>query len=64
MFNKKEYMKKWRDKHKKETKEYNKKYFERCWALKNLRLLPAKENFAKKDKLEKPFQPSLMINGI
>lgn len=33
--------------------------FQRCWALKNLRLLPAKENCAKGAKLDKPFQPSL-----
>ena len=35
--------------------------FKRCWALKNLRLLPAKENQEKSNKLEKPFQPSLML---
>lgn len=33
--------------------------FKRCWALSNLRLLPAKENLIKKNRLEKPFQPSL-----
>lgn len=36
--------------------------FRRCWALKNLRLLPAKENWKKSNRLEKPFQPSLKIN--
>ena len=35
--------------------------FQRCWALKNLRLLPAKENIRKKAKLEKPFQLALVI---
>lgn len=33
----------------------------RCWALKNLRLLLAKDNIKKKDKLKKPFQPSLLL---
>lgn len=35
--------------------------FMRCWALKNLRLLPAQENLIKGAKLEKPFQPALQI---
>jgi len=35
--------------------------FKRCWALNNLRLLPAKENMMKHDKLYKPFQPALPI---
>lgn len=35
--------------------------FKRCWALSNLRLLPAKENFIKHSKLAKPFQPALKI---
>ena len=35
--------------------------FKRCWSLKNLRLLPAKENLLKSNKLEKPFQPALQI---
>lgn len=35
--------------------------FKRCWALRNLQLLPAKENYIKNDKLEKPFQPALKI---
>ena len=35
--------------------------FKRCWALKNLRLLPAKENMIKGSKLSKPFQPALSI---
>lgn len=32
--------------------------FERCWALKNLQLLPAAENISKNAKLDKPLQPS------
>jgi hypothetical protein len=35
--------------------------FKRCWGLKNLQPLWAKENFKKRDKLEGPFQPSLLI---
>jgi 5-methylcytosine-specific restriction endonuclease McrA len=35
--------------------------FKKCWALKNLQPLWAKENHEKKDKLLKPFQPSLQI---
>jgi len=35
--------------------------FKRCWALKNLRFLPAKENLIKNAKLYKSFQPSLAI---
>jgi len=35
--------------------------FKRCWALKNLRLLPKKENRIKHNKLIKPFQPCLAI---
>lgn len=35
--------------------------FKRCWALENLRLLPAKENLIKKDKLTRPFQPALKL---
>jgi len=35
--------------------------FKRCWALENLRLLPASENCSKRDKLYKPFQPALKI---
>ena len=30
--------------------------FKECWALRNLRLLPAKENRTKHNRLEKPFQ--------
>jgi len=37
--------------------------FKRCWALKNLRLLPAKENLKKGCKLSKPFQPALIISN-
>ena len=36
--------------------------FKRCWALKNLQLLPAKENLIKSDKLERPFQPTLKLS--
>ena len=35
--------------------------FKRCWSLKNLRLLTAKENISKQDKLSIPFQPALKI---
>lgn len=35
--------------------------FKRCWALSNLRLLPAKENIIKSNKLSRPFQPALKI---
>jgi len=38
--------------------------FKRCWALKNLRLLPAEENLAKKDKLVNPFQPALLLESF
>lgn len=36
--------------------------FKRCWALKNLRLLPSKENLMKNSELYKPFQPTLQIS--
>jgi len=35
--------------------------FKRCWALENLRLLPARENLIKNAKLDRPFQPALRI---
>lgn len=35
--------------------------FQRAWALKNLQLLPAKENLLKSDTLSEPFQPSLAM---
>ena len=35
--------------------------FKRCWALGNLRLLPAKENLIKHNKLDRAFQPALRI---
>jgi len=35
--------------------------FQRCWALSNLQLLPARENISKSNKLYKPFQPALQI---
>jgi len=35
--------------------------FKKCWALENLRLLPARENLIKHNKLLKPFQPALKI---
>ena len=38
--------------------------FKRCWALKNLQLLPAKENNIKRAKLKKPFQLALQIEEV
>lgn len=35
--------------------------FQRCWALSNLQLLPARENRSKHNKLLEPFQPALKI---
>jgi len=35
--------------------------FKRCWNLKNLQLLPARENIIKSNKLEESFQPALKI---
>ena len=35
--------------------------FKRCWALRNLQLLPAKENLMKRDKFHFDFQPSLLL---
>lgn len=35
--------------------------FQRCWALKNLQLLPKQENLEKHNKLIEPFQPTLAI---
>lgn len=35
--------------------------FKRCWALKNLRPLEAKENMSKGAKIDRPFQPSLAL---
>ena len=35
--------------------------FKRCWDLKNLQLLPARENLIKSNKIKKPFQPALQI---
>lgn len=35
--------------------------FKKCWNLKNLQPMEAKENMKKHNKLEKPFQPSLTI---
>ena len=40
-------------------KSYKDTDFKRCWSLKNLQLLPAKDNIAKSNKLVKPFQMSL-----
>ena len=37
--------------------------FKRCWALKNLQLLLAKENNIKRAKLDKPFQSALQLNS-
>ena len=36
--------------------------FKRCWALKNLQPLWAKDNITKNDKIDRPFQPSLAIS--
>lgn len=38
--------------------------FKRCWALKNLQLLPARENLIKSNKLSKPFQSALKLSLI
>jgi len=35
--------------------------FKRCWALKNLQPLWAKDNLSKHKKLDRPFQPSLSL---
>lgn len=35
--------------------------FKRCWSLENLRPLDARENMKKNNKLDNPFQPSLLI---
>ncbi len=35
--------------------------FKRCWSLKNLRPLEKIANIKKRDKVEKPFQPALLI---
>lgn len=42
-------------------KSYTDTDFHRCWALKNLQLLPAIKNISKGAKLTKPFQPSLLL---
>jgi len=36
--------------------------FKRCWALKNLQPLEAAQNMSKGARVQKPFQPSLIIN--
>lgn len=36
--------------------------FKRCWALKNLQPLWAAKNISKKDRIDKPFQPSLLLS--
>ena len=35
--------------------------FKRCWALDNLQLLPSQENLRKNNRLDSPFQPSLVF---
>ena len=37
--------------------------FKRCWALRNLQPMWAKDNISKGARLDKPFQPSLAIGG-
>ena len=41
--------------------DYNQIDFKRCWALKNLRPMWAKQNIIKQNKLENDFQPALAI---
>lgn len=36
--------------------------FKKCWSLENLQPMWGKENAAKRDKLSKPFQPSLRLS--
>lgn len=36
--------------------------FKKCWCLENLQPLEAKKNISKRDKVDRPFQPSLMIS--
>lgn len=38
--------------------------FKRCWSLKNLQPMWAKENMSKNNKLDKPFQPSLHLQEV
>jgi len=38
--------------------------FKKCWALKNLQVLSAKQNQTKHKKLDKPFQPSLALEMV
>jgi hypothetical protein len=38
--------------------------FRICWSLKNLQPLEATENRKKKDKIDKPFQPSLLLRVL
>ena len=42
--------------------DYKHTDFKRCWALSNLRLLPARENMMKHNKLFNPFQPALKLS--
>ena len=37
--------------------------FQRCWSLENLQPLERMENKKKRDKIDKPFQPSLLVGG-
>jgi len=37
--------------------------FKKCWCLKNLQPMWAKENQSKKAKLKRPFQPSLLLHA-
>ena len=38
--------------------------FRLCWSLKNLQPLEAKKNILKRDKIYKPFQPSLLLEAM
>lgn len=38
--------------------------FKKCWSLNNLQPLEAVDNWSKNNKLDKPFQPSLAMQGV
>lgn len=37
--------------------------FKHCWALSNLQFLPVRENLIKRARIDKPFQPSLILGA-